>query len=394
MISVQEAFERLLFFPWKWDITHVPLWEAGGRILAKKVTADRDFPPFDRVMMDGVALRASDLQAGLTRFTIQETQYAGDPPTTLTGEATCIEIMTGAVCPNGADSIVPVEHYRVEGSTVVLETETAGMKHIHRQGIDRESGDLLLNSGQLLDPAAIGVLATVGVNLVPVRSLPRVAVISSGDELVPVETQPLAHQIRRSNVHMLEALCRKMGVVPMRFHISDGSAEEIAAELDSILRENDVLLLSGGVSKGKRDFVPEALDTLGMEKIFHRVRQRPGKPFWFGVMDKKRVFAFPGNPVSTAACAYRYFEPWLKKSLGQVIQPRQAALSERVSFPPKLTRLLPVIVVPEGDRRVAYPLAGQGSGDLANLADVNAFLELPNDREVFEAGDIFDLYEF
>jgi molybdopterin molybdotransferase len=227
-----------------------------------------------------------------------------------------------------------------------------------------------------------------------VAALPKVAILSSGDELVEVDEQPLPHQIRKSNVHTMAAVLDTWGLPADLLHLPDDPSA-IEASLSVCLEKYDALLLSGGVSMGKFDHIPAALGRLGVAELFHKVSQRPGKPFWFGRRAGAVVFAFPGNPVSAFMCLHRYFQPWLRAGLGllQPIDNQYAALDSDYHFKPDLTYFLQVKLgaAPEG-RLLATPVTGHGSGDLANLADADAFLELPLERQVFKAGEVFPLW--
>jgi molybdopterin molybdotransferase len=250
---------------------------------------------------------------------------------------------------------------------------------------------LLIKKGKRIGAAEIAVLASVGKAQVPVWKLPRVAVISTGDELVDVSETPEIQQIRRSNSYMLAAALTQIQAHVQLFHLPD-DPEVLETQLQQLLQEFEVLVLSGGVSEGKADFVPSILEKLGVEKIFHKVAQRPGKPFWFGKSPRNLVFALPGNPVSTFLCCYRYVLP----SVGQgTFQTEQVALAEDLRFDPALTYYLPVRLHHDWQgRRLATPLRGSGSGDLANLLEADGFLELPPEICEFNAGEVYDFIRF
>lgn len=380
----------------------VALADALGRVLRQSVQADRDFPPFDRVAMDGIAIRYAAFADGQRTFAIAGVQRAGQPTQTLTDPLACLEAMTGAVLPGQTDTVIRYEDVTIENGLATLKINDIHLgQSIHRQGTDQRAGNELLTPGTRLGPPEIAVAASVGQNALAVSALPRIALISTGDELVGVQDTPLPHQIRQSNTVMLQATLRAMGVPASLHHLPDD--ETILDEaLSALLAANDVLILSGGVSAGKADFVPDTLVRLGVRRVFHQVAQRPGKPIWFGVTGpadaetpEKVVFALPGNPVSTALCVQRYVLPWLRASLGLPSEPpRFAQLAGAVTFKPKLTYFLTARLehTPDG-RLVAHPLPGSGSADFANLLAVNAFLELPGtERDVFGEGDAFRVY--
>jgi molybdopterin molybdotransferase len=268
--------------------------------------------------------------------------------------------------------------------------------HVHRQATDRKAQETLLSAGRKLSPADIGVAASVGRSRLQVSQALSVAVISTGDELVDVDQEPLPHQIRRSNAYALSAALRQAGAQTELFHLPDYPLL-LQQELGSLLQRFDGLVLSGGVSMGKADFIPGVLTELGVKKLFHTVAQRPGKPMWFGQSKAgKIVFALPGNPVSTFMCTYRYVLPWLRASLQEKSRAvPKAVLAETVTFKPLLTYFLQVrIGQNEQGRLMARPHPGSGSGDLTNLIESQAFLELPAERTTFEPEEAFEVWKF
>ncbi|MFM8448932.1 MAG: molybdopterin molybdotransferase MoeA [Haliscomenobacter sp.] len=392
LLPVHEALAVVLAHPAQLPTEECPLSEARGRVLAEDLCADRPFPPFDRVTMDGIAIRFADFSAGIRNFINKGTQAAGQPPLVLESEGACLEIMTGAVLPAGADTIIRYEDLRFEGDQVAVLTEEIEYgQNLHREGSDRRMGDVIVPSGQLLAAGEIGVAATVGKNSLRVRKMPRVAVISTGDELVSVESVPLPHQIRSSNMYALSAALQQMGVPTERLHFPD-DPDVMRTGLNKCLRTFDAIILSGGVSEGAFDFIPGVLAELQVEKLFHRVQQRPGKPFWFGTWQQQcAIFALPGNPVSAFLGIQKYFKAWLHQSLGlPPLRPSFAMLAEDYTFKPNLTYFLQVKLesTPDGLLR-AYPRTGGGSGDLANLSDADGFLELPADETHFRSGTVF-----
>lgn len=373
----------------------VLITDAVGRVLAEPVMADRDFPPFDRVAMDGIAIFFSSWDDGTREFVIEDTQPAGEPQKKLHDEAACIEVMTGAVLPEGTDTVVRYEDLEISGGTARIKAEVVKKgQNIHRQGADAKKGTVLIEPQVVLSPAEIAVLASVGLGNVDVFSLPSTAIVASGDELVEIDSQPEPHQIRRSNTYAVHAAMRLMHWPGTQYHLPDRK-DFLLASLETILANHDVLILSGGVSRGQFDYIPAVLDEIGVKKLFHQVSQRPGKPFWFGVTPKgKIVFALPGNPVSTFMCFYRYIRPWLLKSLGINQGEVMATLAADFVFEPQLTYFLQVKVVNEKGKLVAYPQQGGGSGDFANLNNVDGFLELPMNMTQFKAGEVYPFIPF
>jgi molybdopterin molybdotransferase len=371
-----------------------PLANAAGRILRQDIVADRDLPPFDRVTMDGYALRAGAIAAGHQDFVVEGVQAAGMRALALSPkENACVEVMTGAVLPEGSDCVVPYEDtervqntMRVAGSVKLL----AGAS-IHRRGSDHRAGDIMVRGGERVTGRQIAVAAAVGASTLTVAALPKIAVIASGDELVEVDASVAAHQIRRSNDYALRAALQLAGFGRVeRFHLRD-IRHEIEHRLWHIIAEYEVVLITGGVSKGKFDFLPKVLDEIGVRKIFHGVAQRPGKPFWFGMTPRKTpVFALPGNPVSAYTCLHRYVLPALHRASGHVMQsPTKVVLTEGYVFKPALTCFLPV-KISRGERGESWatPAATNTSGDFAGLMNSDGFVELGAERAEFPAGEV------
>ncbi|UYZ62439.1 molybdopterin molybdotransferase MoeA [Hymenobacter weizhouensis] len=405
-ISVEEATCLVAATARPLGVEYLALPLAADRVLREDLRADRDFPPFNRVAMDGIALRYEALVAGQTEFAVERTQFAGQVPAPLQDDSAAVEIMTGASLPEGTDTVIRYEDltWRTDEATgrrlaTVQALPPRPGHNVHARAADRRRGDLLLSAGTLLAPAELAVAATVGAATVAVTRRPRVAVVSTGDELVPISQQPEPHQIRRSNGLMLQAAAQAAGATAEAFHFNDDPAL-LRQGLPGLLEDFDAVLLSGGVSKGKADFLPEVLRELGVEQVFHEVQQRPGKPFWFGQQPGGAVvFALPGNPVSTFVNFYRYARPWLLavQQPGAAVPEATvpAVLTHDVQFRPRLTHFLLVSLEPGPDGRLlATPERAGGSGDLASLLPSNAFLELPPEPELFPAGSVWPAWRF
>ncbi|HEY0244859.1 MAG TPA: molybdopterin molybdotransferase MoeA [Mucilaginibacter sp.] len=397
MITVEEAEGLVLANAGDFG-AEIVLFEAGlGRVLAENIKADRDLPPFNRVTMDGIAINYSSFASGVTTFCIKATQAAGDAPVTIDGADECIEIMTGAVLPASLDTVVRYEDLEISGSEAkLLITDIKQGQNIHQQGKDKKQGDVILTPGQLITPAVISLLASVGETEVRVKRLPRVVIISSGDELVEVAAKPSPYQIRRSNNYTIKAVLTQLGLEAGMLHIPD-DPEITKSTLQQCLHNYDVILLSGGISMGKFDYIQQALNDLQVNKVFHKVQQRPGKPFWFGKHDDGVVvFAFPGNPVATFMCLHRYFIPWLTASLKLSTKSlAYAVLNQDFEFNPELKYFLQVKLNFNGQGQlIAIPVEGNGSGDFANLADTDAFMELPLEKNEFKKGEVYRIWPF
>lgn len=396
MPTVAEALKTILATKLRIPAEELPLQEAVGRVLAEDIFADRDFPPFDRVAMDGIAIHFSSNNERSTSFKVEDLRQAGTPQGKLNDLSGCIEVMTGAILPENTDTVIryeDIEILEVEEKKLASLRDISPQKgqNVHKKGSDRKTGELLIPAGMLVSPAEVAVAATVGKSRVLVTGLPRIALISTGNELVDVDKEPLPYQIRKSNMYSLQAALLEEGIESEIFHIED-EKEKIYNALKHILDEFEVLILSGGVSMGKADFIPEVLKELQVSQLFHKVDQRPGKPFWFGKKeDRNIVFAFPGNPVSTFLCFYKYFIPWFSHATGKKALSLTGILDEDFDFQPSLTYFLQVKISFTSNGFLCKPTSGKGSGDLANLINSDGFLELPKEESDFKAGQSFPL---
>lgn len=394
MVSVKEAWEIISDQKIKITTEEIPITESVGRVLGQRIKADRDFPPFDRVVMDGVALQFSQLDDGKKSFQIAGTQAAGAPQQPLSDLTSAMEVMTGAVLPEGADTVIRYEDIDIKDNHADIKTDniTRGA-NIHFRASDAKAGDDLLEPGVMISPAEVALMASVGLRKVQVYAFPSTAVVSTGDELVDNDIKPEPHQIRQSNAFALMAAMRRMGWTSRPYYLTDN--ETLVHEtLNIILSENDVVIISGGVSAGRFDFIPTALDSLGVKRLFHQVKQRPGKPFWFGAADKKNVvFALPGNPVSTYLCFYKYVAPWIFLNFKADLNKWTAVLAEDFDFEPEITYFLQVRTESKDGVLVAYPMPGI-SGDFVNLKNIDGFLELPDNKAHFKKGEAFPFIPF
>lgn len=381
-------------------IESLPLSQCAGAVLRENIYAERDAPPFDRVAMDGIAFDSGAVSGGLRTLRIQATQAAGDPPLALDSRSACIEVMTGAVLPTGCDSVVAVEEIAIRDGHAELAHGVAVEpgQNVHRRGSDTRQGALLVTAGVRLRAPEIAIAAAAGMPRIRVSSQPMLAVISTGNELVEPGEPVLPHQVRRSNAYAIVAALRAHGFQRVADdHIND-DLSELKRRLKFHLETHDVLVLSGGVSMGKFDLVPKALDELGVRPIFHKIAQRPGKPFWFGVASSgAAVFALPGNPVSTLVCLRRYVIPALFASLGQAPSepPEKIALGAPVTVTPPLAFFLPVRVeLDDWGRPWAEPQPTNGSGDFTALAGTDGLVELPPGPNTYPKGFIARLHRW
>ena len=377
MTSFPQALEWIIRHAPRLEPVACPLEQAHGRVLRQAIRADRDVPSFDRVMMDGYALRAADLAGGRS-LSVAGSAAAGSPQAVLPEEeGFCLEVMTGAPLPSSADCIVPVEEATRNASgeiTIAAGFEAAAGRFIHSRGSDAREGDLLLDAGVLLGSREIGIAASCGAAALQVSRPPRIAIQPTGDELVAVDITPEAHQIRQSNGHAIRAALASAGyTAELHAPLGDGAD---AGDLRGSLENNDWLIITGAVSKGARDFVPALLDSLGCRCLFHGVAQRPGKPAgcWLGPAGQV-VMALPGNPVSALTGLHAFVLPALAVASGLPLpRPRLVIPSGRMDGLPGMTQHLPVKLSDDG--RVHAAPTGN-SGDFIGLLRSDGFVTIP-----------------
>ncbi len=373
-----------------------PLDQCTGQILRQDVYAERDNPPFDRVCMDGIAISSSVLAKGRRRFNIEGMQAAGSPPLDLRNADNAIEVMTGAILPGGTDCVVPMEQYVVADGVVSLNDDARGKPYgnIQRRGEDSQPGVPMLKAGTRLGAPEIAVVASAGLASVAVSRQPDFMVVSTGDELIE-PGQPIAvHQIRRSNAYAIVAALREHGFEKIdNDHIPDHEGR-LTERLRQHLDTRDVLILSGGVSKGKFDLVPKALQNVGVRAVLYQVAQRPGMPLWFGVGPRGQVvFGLPGNPVATLVCLTRYVIPGARTALGQrPVTREQIALASPFSPGRAVTQFVTVTIQP--DAKNAVPRPTNGPGDFLGLSGTDGFVELAPRPTDFPAGWLAPLYRW
>jgi molybdopterin molybdotransferase len=398
MLTPAEAAGKIRATLPELESLRVPLAGCSGRVLARPVVAERDQPPFDRVMMDGIAIAHGEFAAGSRSFRVQATQAAGDAALELE-EGSAIEIMTGASLPDGADCIIPIERVTLNehGAHVEANYGAEHRQFIHPRGSDHGKGEQLLVPGTRITPTEVAVIASAGLAEVDVARLPCIRVISTGNELVSAG-QPIApHQIRLSNGPAIVAMLAEHGYTDTEHdHIPDDPTA-LEKRVGAHLEAADVLVLSGGVSMGKADFVPEVLAGLGVSVVFHRISQRPGRPMWYGVGPAgQAVFALPGNPVSTLVCCRQYVLPALRQMSGMAAsRPEFASLTQAVRFTPALTNFLPVKLVSNAQGQIlALPVKTNTSGDFTALAGTDGYVELEARRNDFPQGTVVPLHRW
>ncbi|MEO0510239.1 MAG: molybdopterin molybdotransferase MoeA [Verrucomicrobiota bacterium] len=394
LIEPSEARQRIAAHLPNIPTIDCPVDKCAGRALRQNIVTDRPFPPFDRSMMDGYALRASDAKHGLTlKLTGMATAGA---PRISNGEGPndCVEIMTGAILPEMADCVVPYENTERTDDGQIRLTDEAPIHpgdFIHRKGSDFDAGAALLQTGQKIGSREVAAAATCGYAKLKVSKIPRIAIACSGDELVAVDQKPEPHQIRRSNDSCIETgLARIHLNAEKKVHLPD-EPEIVYSKLKSLIEQNDFVILSGGISMGKKDFIPETLDELGLTCHFHGIAQKPGKPMGYWTTNHCAVFALPGNPLSTLTCLHHYVIPALEKALGldSADSHQSVLLNKSESVRKDTTVFLPVAV---GSNNTASPCQPQNSGDLVRILQSNGYIMVPPGEAEATQGKAYTFY--
>ncbi len=362
----------------------VPLDSAAGRVLAADVLADRDYPPIARSLRDGFAVLATGFAGGAR--VIGEVR-AGELFLGLVGQGEAVEIMTGAPMPAGTNAVIMVEHVVRDGDQIRTDRAAKAGEFVNSRGAEARQGDVLLTAGRRLDFTGIALLASVGITSVPVYRCPEVAILSTGDEVVPVDVTPQDHQVRNSNAWSLAAQVRSSGGVPRILPVAPDDAAKTRALIKDAL-SSDLVLLSGGVSAGKYDFVEPALEELGAEFFFDRVLIQPGRPLVFGRVGGRYFFGLPGNPASTMV-TFELFARAALELLAGLQDPQlrifRTALTRDFRHKGGLTRFLPASISADGS--ALTPLVWQGSSDVTAMARANAWLVAEADHEEYLAGE-------
>ncbi|MBS0203918.1 MAG: molybdopterin molybdotransferase MoeA [Planctomycetes bacterium] len=397
MLTISEAFDRLLATVAPLAAQTLPLSESLGLTLAEDVVASADSPPFDKALMDGFAVRSEDLVGGSASLAVVDVVTAGRVPSRPVGPGEAVQIMTGAPLPEGADLVVKVEESVPDGTMVRLTTRstTAGT-NILRRGTSVRTGAVVLQCGQKLNGARIGALAELGRARVLVHRRPTVAVLATGDELVPADQQPGPGQIRNSNQSMLVAQVQAAGAIPVPLGIARDNRDDLRSKILEGLKY-DALVLSGGVSAGTLDLVPGELTAAGVREVFHKVEMKPGKPVWFGHRNRSdasdaaanHVFGLPGNPVSSMVCFELFVRTAIRRLMGEAnvlpqsipakLEHDYSARADRPTYHPARLTWSP-------DGPVVTLVPWHGSSDLCGTVAANGMAFLSGEARQYTAG--------
>ena len=397
MISVKEAQNKVLSYIQLLGFERVSLLEALGRVIAEDVYASRDLPPYDNSGMDGYAVRHEDIQNATSdhsiRLEVVEDLPAGFIPSKTVEKGQATRIMTGAPIPKGADTIIPVEDTQKENRGVLILKSAPLGTYIRRAGEDVKRGDRAVSAGDLIRPAGVGMLASVGRSSISVYQRPSVAILCTGEELVDVDEGVDEVKIISSNSYTLAAQIKECGAIPIQLGIAKDRKKEIQEKLQQGIRA-DVLISSAGISVGDYDFVKDALNDLGMELIFWKVAMKPGKPVAFWMKDEKPVFSLPGNPASSMVSFEQFVRPALLKMMGyrQIFRPVIAAILKKDIYKePGRSHFIRSFVSLEKNQYSVIPSGAQGSGILRSMAGANGLIVIPEDRGTVRAGEMVEV---
>lgn len=384
MISVQTAAQIIQKYWLKPESESIPLEQCHGKILAEPIYADRDYPPIHRVMMDGIAICKKSYDRGQRKFPIVGLATAGRAPLKLQNPETCIEVMTGCALPDGTDLIIPYELLHIsQGIAEIKDDTNIGTNYfVHRKGSDCDAGSLIIPPGIKLQGIHVGILASFGYTQIAVEKPVKIKIITTGDELISIDQKPQPYELRRSNSYALRAALLSYGYPQVDTdHIPD-DPEMISSHYEENTSFYDVLIYSGGVSQGKRDYLPQVWQKMGVIEYIQGVKQKPGKPMRFGIdpQTKTIVWGLPGNPISGLVCLHRYLLNRLTFA---------SNLRGNIPSPADLTYFVPVKI---NSKLEASPVIPKNSGDFTALVNTDGFIELPPQNQQVDSSESYRFY--
>jgi len=393
MTSVDEALDKILSHIHPLGFEKVSVLDSLGRVVGEDIHARRDIPPFDNSAMDGYAILSEDVEKASSnhpvRLEVIEDLPAGSISTKRLRKGKAIRIMTGAPVPKGADAVIPVEDTKKEnGSALILRAATPG-ENIRRSGEDVKKGDRVISRNDMIRPAEVGMLASVGRSFVSVYQRPLVSILCTGNELVDVDGDLDEVKIISSNSYTLGAQVKDCGAIPLQLGIARDRKEEIEEKLRQGIRA-DVIISSAGVSVGDYDFVKDVMKRLGMEMVFWKVAMRPGQPLAFGTIGGKPAFGLPGNPVSSMISFEQFVRPSLLKMMGhrKLFRPVvEAVLKEDIKKMAGRRYFIRGSVSFEKDQYFVSTTGEQGSGILKSMVKANGLIVIPEEQEMVRAGE-------
>lgn len=390
MVSLNFAISKVLEQSKPFELTQqVSLWESIGRVLAIDVSSDINMPPFDKSAVDGYACRKADLMGTLD---VIEVIPAGKMPSKAIEQGTCSKIMTGAPLPHGADCVIMVEEVERVNENQVRFTAEYTKPNIARFAEDVKVGDIVLTRGQLIEPQHVAILAAVGVSQVVVSVKPVVSILITGDELVETDIQPKLSQIRNSNGHQLYTQVLMAGATPQYIGIVEDTEEATRLAIVSAFENSNIVVLTGGVSMGDFDYVPQVLQELGVEIMFQTIAVQPGKPTLFGVNGDKLVFGLPGNPISSLFQFDLLVKPAINLMMGST-KPTKDIYRMPLAKEFKRKRagrlaLVPAMINSSGE---VEPINYHGSAHIFAMSKATAMIIVPQGVEYIKQGELVDV---
>jgi|ERR1019366_3636073 molybdopterin molybdotransferase len=394
MIPIQQALHLILSSAKNFGNEEVSIHDAFNRVLAENIYADRDYPPFNRSAMDGYAVIASDFTNANTQLKLIEKLLAGGIASQKVTKGICIKIMTGAPVPEGADAVVRVEDCIEKNNVVTFNVTAVKQKqNIATQAEDAHNGDLIIKKDIVLGATEISVLAVTGKSKVLVYKLPEITIVSTGNEIVSVESPILPHQIRDSNTYSLKSFLKTYSI----YSVNTIQVADDKIKLKEVIKNNlnkDILIISGGVSKGDADYVPEVLISLGVREIFHRVKIKPGAPLWFGALPSGGVvFGLPGNPVSVQIAFKVFIEPFIRRCFNmKSIQPMYFPLFNEKLKKTKFTEYFPCKLITKNKVTGIVSTKMNGSGDISATLGTHGIAVHPEKIESIKENDVVEFY--
>ena len=385
MIPFEKAYDIVMSSGFRTGTEVIPYDDSLNRILAEDVVSDIDMPPFDKATVDGFACRKADLKDDLD---IIETIPAGKWPEKQVGKLQCSRIMTGAAIPSGADCVIMVEDTEIIHTGKIRFKGVFTKKNIALKGEDGQKGDIVLKAGKQIKPQDIAVMASVGNVSVTVSKMPQVAIISSGSELVEPSHVPGISQIRNSNASQLMAQVKTAGAAGKYYGIAKDDEKETLYLVIKAIAENEIVIITGGVSMGDFDFIPSVLERAEVKILFTRVAVQPGKPTTFGLHPKAIVFGLPGNPVSSFIQFELLIRPLISKMMGFEWHPVICQLPMNEKFTRRSDErmmIIPVIITNEGQ---VTPVEYHGSAHISALPGAHGIIAMPVGKRIFEKGEI------
>ncbi|MBE7412719.1 MAG: molybdopterin molybdotransferase MoeA [Leptospiraceae bacterium] len=395
MIEIEKAKEIIQSQVFQLNSEILSIDEISGRVIAEDCFSDRNYPPFNRSAMDGFAVSSKHYSKG-KKFKIVGTVQAGDLGDRVFSELGSVKIMTGARVPDNFDAVIKVEDSVVSKEEVYFQLDSISSFHnIARKGEDIKKDSPVLEKGHLLNPVSISLLASIGKTKVRVFQPPKVSILSTGNEIVPINANPLPEQIRDSNSYTLTEFLKKFHITPIQREILPDIPEEISKSIEKSLN-SEIIFITGGVSMGEFDYVPKILAEKNVDCLFHKIEVKPGKPFWFGVgQNKQIVFALPGNPFAVQVAFKIFIEPFLYKLFqsSEYLPLKIPFLGERRKKH-NLTEFFPVKLNSTGIKTGLSLVEFHGSGDIIAAAKSDGIACHPKEKFDLRDGELLYFYSW